>query len=103
MTKAKEGIEEIGNRPATNGGHDPGPSTGINLAPSAVQMPSTTARHAAHACLEYRKRRSINTGGSHAQACSAVGYVADHDVEGVTEGWKKYYWDPWRAYLSKAS
>ena len=29
--------------------------------------------------------------------------VADHDVEGVTEGWKKYYWDPWRAYLSKKS
>ena len=29
--------------------------------------------------------------------------VADHDVEGVSEGWKKYYWDPWRAYLSKGS
>ena len=29
--------------------------------------------------------------------------VADHDVESVTEGWKKYYWDPWRAYLNKKS
>ena len=29
--------------------------------------------------------------------------VADHDVDGVTEGWKKFYWDPWRAYLSKGS
>lgn len=29
--------------------------------------------------------------------------VADHDFEGVSEGWKKYYWDPWRAYLSKSS
>ena len=29
--------------------------------------------------------------------------VADHDVEGVAEGWKKYYWDPWRAHLSKGS
>ena len=29
--------------------------------------------------------------------------VADHDVEGVSEGWKKYYWDPWRAYLSKGT
>jgi activator of HSP90 ATPase len=27
--------------------------------------------------------------------------VADHDFEGVTEGWKKYYWDPWRAWLDK--
>ena len=27
--------------------------------------------------------------------------VADHDVEGVSEGWKKYYWDPWRVYLGK--
>ena len=27
--------------------------------------------------------------------------VADRDVRGVTEGWKKYYWTPWRAYLTK--
>jgi activator of HSP90 ATPase len=27
--------------------------------------------------------------------------VADHDFEGVREGWKKYYWDPWRAWLEK--
>jgi len=27
--------------------------------------------------------------------------VADRDVRGVTEGWKKYYWKPWRAYLKK--
>ena len=24
---------------------------------------------------------------------------ADHDYDGVTEGWDKYYWKPWRAYL----
>jgi len=27
--------------------------------------------------------------------------VADRDARGVTEGWKKYYWKPWRAYLAK--
>jgi activator of HSP90 ATPase len=27
--------------------------------------------------------------------------VADRDARGVTEGWKKYYWRPWRAYLTK--
>ena len=27
--------------------------------------------------------------------------VPDHDVEGVTEGWKKFYWEPWREFLSK--
>jgi activator of HSP90 ATPase len=27
--------------------------------------------------------------------------VADHDVQGVTEGWTKYYWDPWRRYLRR--
>jgi len=27
--------------------------------------------------------------------------VADRDVRGVTEGWRKYYWRPWRAYLTK--
>ena len=25
--------------------------------------------------------------------------VADHDLAGVTEGWEKYYWTPWRRYL----
>ena len=25
--------------------------------------------------------------------------VPAHDHEGVTQGWKKYYWSPWRAYL----
>ena len=26
--------------------------------------------------------------------------VADHDAKGVTAGWKNYYWDSWRKYLS---
>ena len=25
--------------------------------------------------------------------------VPDHDYEGVTQGWEKYYWAPWRKYL----
>ena len=25
--------------------------------------------------------------------------VADHDAQGVTEGWEKYYWAPWRRFL----
>jgi activator of HSP90 ATPase len=25
--------------------------------------------------------------------------VPDHDYTGVTEGWEKYYWTPWRNYL----
>jgi len=27
--------------------------------------------------------------------------VADRDVRGVTKGWKTYYWNPWRAYLTR--
>lgn len=27
--------------------------------------------------------------------------VADEDFAGVSQGWEKYYWTPWRAYLSK--
>jgi activator of HSP90 ATPase len=27
--------------------------------------------------------------------------VADRDARGVTDGWKTYYWKPWRAYLTK--
>jgi activator of HSP90 ATPase len=27
--------------------------------------------------------------------------VPEHDFAGVSEGWGKYYWMPWRAYLSK--
>ncbi len=26
--------------------------------------------------------------------------VPDHDYEGVSKGWKKYYWQPWRKYLA---
>ena len=27
--------------------------------------------------------------------------VADCDAKDVTEGWGKYYWTPWRAYIEK--
>ncbi len=27
--------------------------------------------------------------------------VPEYDYEGVTDGWEKYYWKPWRAYLLK--
>jgi activator of HSP90 ATPase len=26
--------------------------------------------------------------------------VPEHDYDGVTQGWDKYYWAPWRAYLA---
>jgi activator of HSP90 ATPase len=26
--------------------------------------------------------------------------VPMHDQDGVTQGWVKYYWEPWKAYLS---
>jgi activator of HSP90 ATPase len=26
--------------------------------------------------------------------------VPEHDHEGVTQGWTKYYWEPWRAHLA---
>lgn len=29
--------------------------------------------------------------------------VPRHDHHGVTEGWKKYYWKPWRKYLRQLS
>ncbi len=28
--------------------------------------------------------------------------VADRDYDGVRDGWEKYYWTPWRAYLADA-
>ena len=27
--------------------------------------------------------------------------VADHDFAGVSVGWEKYYWTPWRKYLER--
>jgi len=29
--------------------------------------------------------------------------VPSVDYRGVTEGWEKYYWGPWRLYLAKAA
>ena len=28
--------------------------------------------------------------------------VPDHDYRGVNNGWKNYYWKPWRKYLGRA-
>jgi activator of HSP90 ATPase len=28
--------------------------------------------------------------------------VPDHDHDGVTDGWRKFYWDPWRQYLERS-
>lgn len=27
--------------------------------------------------------------------------VPEHDFQGVTDGWPKHYWTPWRAYLER--
>jgi len=27
--------------------------------------------------------------------------VPDHDYNGVVEGWEKFYWAPWRAFLTR--
>jgi activator of HSP90 ATPase len=27
--------------------------------------------------------------------------VPEHDHRGVSEGWRKYYWNPWRAYFAR--
>ena len=27
--------------------------------------------------------------------------VPDHDFKGVTQGWPKYYWKPWKRYLGE--
>lgn len=27
--------------------------------------------------------------------------VVDRDFAGVSQGWEKYYWSPWRAYLAR--
>jgi activator of HSP90 ATPase len=29
--------------------------------------------------------------------------VPEHDHKGVTLGWRKYYWDPWKKYLAEKS
>jgi len=29
--------------------------------------------------------------------------VPEHDHDGVTKGWEKYYWGPWRAFLEKGA
>jgi len=28
--------------------------------------------------------------------------VPDHDLQGVTRGWHRYYWKPWLAYLRRS-
>jgi len=28
--------------------------------------------------------------------------VVDEDFAGVSQGWEKFYWSPWRAYLTRS-
>ncbi|TMB68620.1 MAG: hypothetical protein E6J54_17435 [Deltaproteobacteria bacterium] len=37
--------------------------------------------------------------GEHGQIDLVHLDVPDHDYDGVTQGWEKYYWSPWRQYL----
>ena len=29
--------------------------------------------------------------------------IVEHDFDGVTQGWEKYYWTPWRTFLTRGS
>jgi activator of HSP90 ATPase len=40
------------------------------------------------------------TAGGGAQVELAHVGVPEYDQEGVTQGWPKYYWEPWKAYLA---
>ena len=42
---------------------------------------------------------AFNTVGSEGQIDLIHVDVPEHDYEGVTQGWGKYYWTPWKAYL----
>jgi len=42
--------------------------------------------------------RFEKSSGGTTVALSHVG-VPKHDHKGVTNGWKKYYWEPWKEYL----
>ena len=37
------------------------------------------------------------------EAIGATPHVHDADFAGVSQGWEKYYWTPWRAFLLRGS
>ena len=47
--------------------------------------------------LQFKKA----TGGGEIELVHAN--VPRHDHGGVTKGWPKYYWNPWKAYLKTTS
>ena len=43
---------------------------------------------------------TFSKAGSGGQVDLVHANVPEHDHQGVTEGWKTYYWKPWRSYLA---
>ena len=44
---------------------------------------------------------SFGTAGNEGQIDLVQLNVPSHEIDAVSEGWQKHYWEPWRAYLEE--
>ena len=71
----------------------------LALVPGRMIVQSWRARHWKKTDLDSVLVLTFSKTEKGAQVDLAHANVPAHDHEGVTQGWKKYYWAPWRAYL----
>ncbi len=77
--------------------------TGTNLAivPNRMIVQSWRAKHWKKTDLDSILVLTFSRTRQGTQLDLAHANVPEHDHEGVSKGWEKYYWKPWRAYLAK--
>jgi uncharacterized protein YndB with AHSA1/START domain len=71
----------------------------LQLIPDRLIVQSWRSTQFAKADLDSTLVLSFWTKGRGARIELTQVNVADSDFAGVSEGWSKYYWTPWRAYL----
>ncbi len=77
--------------------------TGTNLAivPNRMIVQSWRAKHWKKTDLDSILVLTFSRTRQGTQLDLVHASVPEHDHEGVSKGWEKYYWTPWRAYLAK--
>jgi activator of HSP90 ATPase len=73
----------------------------LQVVPNRLIVQSWRSTHFAKRDLDSTLVLSFWPKGRAAQIEITHVNIADSDFAGVSEGWSKYYWVPWRAYLKR--
>lgn len=73
----------------------------LAIVPNRMIVQSWRARHWKKTDLDSILVLTFNKTKGGARIDLVHANVPEHDHDGVSQGWEKYYWKPWRAYLDQ--